>query len=403
MYQEKRIAVIIAAAGSGTRMGSGISKQYLTIGDEMVLAKTLKVFGAHPYIDDIFIVVRKEDMEFCRQELVKKLKPAKLRAVVTGGKERQESVYNGLKAIQKLIGRWPVDYVLVHDGARPFVSADEINRLTEAAVNNQAAALGVPVKDTIKRSDGKFFLETLDRNTLFAVQTPQGFQRELLLEAHERARIDQRFATDDASLVEFLGKKVCLVAGSYDNIKITTREDLPLAQTIEWKSGSGYDVHRFTEGRPLILGGVPVFSEQGLLGHSDADVLTHAIMDALLGAAGLGDIGSHFPDSEAKYKGCSSLVLLGRVRELLLAKGFSIENIDATLIGERPKIAPYAAEIRATLGKTLGVAEERINIKGTTTEGLGFCGREEGLAASAIAMLSRKQPFKQNRGGTEHL
>lgn len=394
MYQEKRIAVIIAAAGSGTRMGSGISKQYLTIGDEMVLAKTLRVFGAHPYIDDIFLVVRKEDIEFCRQDLVKKLQPAKLRAVVAGGKERQESVYNALKTIQRFVDRWPVDYVLVHDGARPFVSADEISRLTEAAVNNQAAALGVPVKDTIKRSDGKVILETLDRDSLFAVQTPQGFQRELLLEAHEMAITDQRFATDDAALVEFLGKKVCLVAGSYDNIKITTRDDLPRPENIEWRSGTGYDVHRFTEGRPLILGGVSVFSEQGLLGHSDADVLTHAIMDALLGAAGLGDIGSHFPDSDTIYKGCSSLVLLGRVREMVLSKGFFIENIDATLIGEQPKIAPYSAEIRANLGKTLEIPADRINIKGTTTEGLGFCGRREGLAASAIAMLSRKQPLK---------
>ncbi|PKM85451.1 MAG: bifunctional 2-C-methyl-D-erythritol 4-phosphate cytidylyltransferase/2-C-methyl-D-erythritol 2,4-cyclodiphosphate synthase [Firmicutes bacterium HGW-Firmicutes-11] len=394
MYQEKRIAVIIAAAGSGTRMGSGISKQYLTIGDDMVLAKTLQVFGTHPFIDDIFLVVRSEDMEFCRQELVKKLRPAKLRAVITGGKERQDSVYNALQTMQRLIDRWPDDYVLVHDGARPFVSADEISRLTAAAVEHQAAALGVPVKDTIKRSDGKVFLETLDRNTLFAVQTPQGFQRELLLEAHEKARSEKRLSTDDAALVEFIGKKVCLVPGSYDNIKITTREDLPQTETFEWRSGSGYDVHRFTKDRPLVLGGVSVFSEQGLLGHSDADVLTHAIMDALLGAAGLGDIGTHFPDSEVKYKGCSSLVLLGRVRELLLSKGFLVENIDATLIGEQPKIAPYAAEIRTTLGKTLGIPAERINIKGTTTEGLGFCGRREGLAASATAMLSRSKSSK---------
>lgn len=414
MYQDKRIAVIIAAAGSGTRMDSGVSKQFLMIGDEMVVEKAVRAFSAHPFIDEIVLVVKKEDMDFSRKELIEKRKLPKIKAIVSGGKERQDSILNALKLLSDMSKKqwktadgvdmlpWPpVDYVLVHDGARPFVSADAISRLVEETIAHEAASLGVPVKDTIKRVGGQWLQETLDRSTLFSIQTPQGFALPLLLSAHQKAKEDGFYGTDDAVLVERLGKKVFLVKGEYRNIKITTKEDLQFLPAMdrieasphearEWRSGTGFDVHRFAPDRPLILGGVRIPFDRGLLGHSDADVLVHAIMDALLGACGLGDIGLHFPDKEEKYKGIESLKLLDHVKGLVRVVGYMIGNIDGTVIGERPKIAPYTKEIRSNLADVLGIDETKINIKGTTTERLGFCGREEGLAAMATVTVYRE-------------
>lgn len=414
MYQQKRIAVIIAAAGSGSRMGSGVSKQFLKIGDEMVVEKAIDVFSRHPYIDDIVLVVKKEDMEFCRVELIDKKKIPKLKAIVSGGKERQDSVYHALNMIAdfpkkewktkegKALPPWPgADYVLVHDGARPMVSADAIRRLVEATIEYKAAALGVPVKDTIKRVGGQWLEETLDRSSLSSIQTPQGFERELLIAAHKKAKEEGFTGTDDAGLVERLGEKVYLVRGEYTNIKITTKEDLELIQRTqlrepaaaepkEWRTGTGLDVHAFAQNRPLILGGVRIPYEKGLLGHSDADVLVHAIMDALLGACGLGDIGLHFPDTEEQYRGIDSMKLLVHVNGLLQVSGYRISNIDSTVIGEKPKIAPYVKQMKSNLADALNLDETKINIKGTTTEKLGFCGREEGLAAMATVALYRE-------------
>ncbi|NLY71112.1 MAG: 2-C-methyl-D-erythritol 4-phosphate cytidylyltransferase [Clostridiales bacterium] len=405
MYQNKRIAVIVVAAGSGRRMGGGIPKQFLQIGNEMVIEKAVAAFSNHPYIDDIFLVVRKTDLAFCKDLLIRRRGLAKIRAILAGGKERQDSVYNALSLIEELIKRnqvkpdgTKIDYVLVHDGARPFVSANAISRLIEATVTYDAAALGVPVKDTIKRVGGQWLLETLDRTTLFSMQTPQGFKFDLLLEAHKKAREDRYISTDDSALVERLGKKVYLVKGEYNNIKITTKEDLrflprqPESQEQqprqrEYRTGIGFDVHAFSKDRELVLGGVSIPHSSGLLGHSDADVLTHGIMDALLGACGLGDIGLHFPDTEDKFKGVSSLELLEYVKGLVETAGYKISNIDAVLIGEEPKIAPHVKEIKSNLADVLQIDQTRINIKGTTTEKMGFCGRKEGLAVMATATV----------------
>lgn len=412
MYQDKRIAVIIAAAGSGTRMGSGISKQFLKIGEEMVIEKTLRAFSSHPFIDDIYLVVKKEEMDFCRKELLKKKKPPKMRAIVSGGKERQDSISHALSVIVGLqkqgrknpdgkpipTARFATDYVLVHDGARPFVSAAAISRLVEGAVAHEAATLGVPVKDTIKRVGGQWLEETLDRSTLFSIQTPQGFEFKLLLAAHKKAKEDEFHGTDDAVLVERMGKRVYLVKGEYSNIKITTRDDLqmfpevckgrdPAPEYKEWRSGTGFDVHAFAPDRELILGGTRIPYSQGLLGHSDADVLTHGVIDALLGACGLGDIGIHFPDTDVQYKDISSLDLLTHVKGFIIAAGYKISNIDVTVIAEKPKVAAYIKEMKSNLADALGIDETQINIKGTTTEQLGFCGREEGIAVSAIATV----------------
>jgi 2-C-methyl-D-erythritol 4-phosphate cytidylyltransferase / 2-C-methyl-D-erythritol 2,4-cyclodiphosphate synthase len=384
MYQNKKITVIIAAAGSGKRMGSGISKQYIEIDGEMILERSLRAFCGHPYIDSICLAVRKEDICFCRDRWFSKPGFEKVAMIVPGGAERQDSVAAALEAVS---AGERTDFVLVHDGARPFITAESISRLTEAAVCFRAAALGVPVKDTVKTAAGDYYTGTPDRKTLFAVQTPQGFALDLLNAAYRKAAEDGFRGTDDAQLAEHIGEKVRLVMGDYSNIKITTKEDLSSAR--EWRTGTGTDVHAFETGRRLVLGGVDIPFDRGLAGHSDADVLIHAVMDALLGACGLGDIGRHFPDSDPQYKDISSLKLLALVREKIGEAGFKPGNIDVTLIGERPKIAPYAEEMKKNLAGALQTDITRINIKGTTTEKLGFCGREEGLAATASATVLR--------------
>jgi 2-C-methyl-D-erythritol 2,4-cyclodiphosphate synthase len=312
----------------------------------------------------------------------------KVKGIVPGGAQRQDSVYAALSTIPE-----DVDFVLVHDGARPFVTEETIEALIEGTVKHGAAVAAVPVKDTIKSAEDGIFSETLDRSRLYSIQTPQGFGRKLLKQAYERAFSENFYGTDDAVLVEKMGEKVYLVKGDYHNIKITTKEDIILGEAIlgeETRIGTGYDVHRLTEGRKLILGGVEIPFDKGLLGHSDADVLIHAIMDALLGAAALGDIGRHFPDNDESYRGISSLLLLKRVGGLLTESGCRIGNIDAVVIAQRPKIAPYIGEMTARIAETLDIEENRINIKGTTTEKLGFCGREEGIAAQASVLIRRR-------------
>lgn len=403
MYQNKKIAVIIAAAGSGTRMGSGISKQFREISGLPVLVRAVGAFSEHPLVDEVYIVTKEEQREFVLSHMVKKYGLQKVKAVIAGGEQRQDSVYKGINALSQ-----SVDFVLVHDGARPFVSSDIITRTIESLFQHNAVAAAVPVKDTIKTCEEGVFTGTPNRDLLFGVQTPQGFHFSVLKDALEKANADRFYGTDDAVLVERIGQKVYLVEGNYNNIKITTEEDLIFGQAIaeradkeggvlleaihnqnKFRVGTGYDVHRLVEGRMLILGGVEIPYEKGLLGHSDADVLLHAIMDALLGAATLGDIGRHFPDNDPEYYGVSSLKLLKKVEQAIREKGFSIGNIDATVIAQKPKIASFLQEMRQKIALTLQIELDCINIKGTTTEQLGFCGRGEGIAAQASVILYR--------------
>jgi 2-C-methyl-D-erythritol 4-phosphate cytidylyltransferase/2-C-methyl-D-erythritol 2,4-cyclodiphosphate synthase len=389
MYNNKKIAVIIAAAGSGNRMGSGIPKQYMEILGKPVLTRSVEAFENNASTDEIYLVVNQDFTDFCRElYLGERSGMGKVKGIVPGGAQRQDSVYAALSTIPE-----DVDFVLVHDGARPFVTEETIEALIEGTVKHGAAVAAVPVKDTIKSAEDGIFSETLDRSRLYSIQTPQGFGRKLLKQAYERAFSENFYGTDDAVLVEKMGEKVYLVKGDYHNIKITTKEDIILGEAIlgeETRIGTGYDVHRLTEGRKLILGGVEIPFDKGLLGHSDADVLIHAIMDALLGAAALGDIGRHFPDNDESYRGISSLLLLKRVGGLLTESGCRIGNIDAVVIAQRPKIAPYIGEMTARIAETLDIEENRINIKGTTTEKLGFCGREEGIAAQASVLIRRR-------------
>ena len=378
-------SALIPAAGSGERFGRGVNKVFCEVAGRPVLAHTLAVFESCEAIDEIVLVTRQSDIEASRK-LSGRFGFAKVRAIVAGGDERQDSVARGLEKVTREI-------VAIHDAARPLVTREIIERSIEEAARSGACIAAVPVIDTIKSVTDGDVTGTVDRSNLYAVQTPQTFRTELIREAYRRAYEDGVYATDDAALVERLGKRVTVVPGSYDNIKITTPADLEIASVKlgggEVRAGIGYDVHALVEGRRLVLGGVEIEFEKGLGGHSDADVVLHAIMDALLGAASLGDIGRHFPDSDPQYKGISSLRLLERVNGLLSDAAWQVMNVDAVVVCERPKIAPLASEMSRRIADCLGIDPSRVSVKGTTTEGLGFTGRGEGIACQAVATLGR--------------
>lgn len=382
MYNNSKVAVIIAAAGQGRRLGAPVPKQYLKIGGEYVIAKTIKAFENMDEVDYIFVVTNEDFIDLC-SSIIDESGFSKVEGIVAGGEERQDSVFN---ALQELNSRKPgVSLVLIHDGARPFVSSDVILNVIRKADETGAAVACVAMTNSVRKVVDKNTSTSVDRSDYYSVQTPQGFRKSLLIEAYDRAFDDGYSGTDDASVVERTGHEIAIVEGDYGNIKITTKEDLPMENRV----GTGYDVHRLTEGRKLILGGVEIPHDRGLLGHSDADVLLHAVMDALLGAAALGDIGRHFPDTDDAYKGISSMILLEKVGKLLEENFYRIGNIDVTLIAQKPKISPYIEEMRENISKALGTDVSRINIKGTTTEKLGFAGREEGIACEAAASIYR--------------
>ena len=379
MYNNKKIGVVIAAAGKGSRMKMDIPKQFLKVSGKPVIVKTFQAFADCDLVDNIYVVTDEKYMKWCRDLMVPYLTNRQLNkftGIVSGGEQRQDSIYRALQAIDNQ--NMGIDYILIHDGARPFVSQRIIEHTIAASVQNDAAIVCVRPKDTIRIKT-----ETLNRDELMAVQTPQGFRYDILKAAYEKAYEDGFYGTDDASLVEKLGVCPVFVEGSYANIKITTREDLP----VETRIGKGFDVHKLVEDRKCILGGVEIPYKKGLLGHSDADVLLHAIMDAILGAAAMGDIGRHFPDTDEKYKGANSLELLEQVGYMVREQGYSISNIDATVVCERPKISPYVEQMIEKIAKTLTIDKGQINIKGTTTEKLGFTGRREGIAAEAVCIL----------------
>ena len=383
-------ALIIAAAGSSSRMGTGIDKQFVMLNGQPVLWHTINVFLQLPQVRQLLVTVSPGNAERVAALLQTAVTDIPWQ-IVPGGAERQYSVQNALSRVDS-----SMDLVIVHDGARPFVEKDCVLESMRLAGQFGAAIVAVPVKDTIKSADQSAVVrQTLDRSSLWQVQTPQTFRRELLQQAYAQAAAAGVLATDDAALVERAGGEVRLVRGSYNNFKVTTPEDLLLAEAVAaggsvWRMqrvGFGYDVHQFVAGRPLMLGGVEVPHTRGLEGHSDADVLLHAIADALLGAAGLGDIGRHFPDTDPRYKGISSLVLLHEVRDKISEAGFVTHNLDAVVAAQEPKLAPYIERMNMMIAETLGVSVSQVNIKATTTEHLGFVGRKEGIAAQAVVMI----------------
>lgn len=376
MYRDNRVIAIIVAAGRGKRLGSSLPKQFLKVRGRTILEMSVEAFEQNKYVDEIFVAA---NADYC--ELTEKLCRgfSKLKKIVAGGAERQDSVRAALDCLRGENG-----IVLVHDAARPFVSEAVINAVIEGTADFGAAIPTVPAKDTIRQVDGTGS-RTLQRETLARVQTPQGFRISLLKHAFEKAQAEGFLGTDDASLVERMGINISMVQGENANRKITTREDLET----EMRIGTGYDVHRLVEGRPLVLCGEQIPYEKGLLGHSDADVALHALMDAMLGAAGLGDIGKHFPDTDERYRGISSMKLLQKTAELLREAGYFLGNADITIIAQRPKIAGYIPKMRANIAEIMNCDENKINIKGTTTEKLGFVGREEGIASEALCILYR--------------
>lgn len=374
MYNGKRIIALIAAAGSGTRMGSSVPKQFLKIENKTLVEKSTEAFENNASVDDIYIVGAEEYLD----EL-KKLPYSKIKGVVEGGKTRQESIRKGLEFIDG-----SEHIVLIHDAARPYVSTDLIDAVIASASLNKAAIPVIQVKDTVKKINENIITDTPDRHTLYSAQTPQGFNLDLIKKAHKDAYERDFTGTDDAQLIERAGHEVHTVPGEEQNIKITTREDLPESKKLV---GLGFDVHAFAEDRDLILGGIKIPYDKGLQGHSDADVLTHALMDAILGAINMGDIGTNFPDTDNKYKDIRSIILLEKVRELMIEKGYTLENADLIIVAEKPKMKDYTKKMRETLAEALNTDTEIISIKATTTEGLGFTGREEGVGAQAIVQL----------------
>jgi 2-C-methyl-D-erythritol 4-phosphate cytidylyltransferase / 2-C-methyl-D-erythritol 2,4-cyclodiphosphate synthase len=387
------VCAVVVAAGRSTRMG-GVDKTMLPLAGKPVLRRCLEAFESCCAVDYICLVTAPDRLEAC-EGLSAQWGIAKLRSVVVGGETRTISVYNGLKALPA-----GCEVVAIQDGARPFTTADIIVRSIESAKQTGSGVAAISCRDTVKVADGEgLVLSTPDRGTLRLVQTPQTFRFDLILQAYEKAMREGVSATDDAAIAELAGEQVHLIEGSTDNIKITTPEDIRHGEAILYTRGSaavnmrvgeGYDVHRLVARRALILGGVDIPHETGLLGHSDADVLVHAVMDALLGAAGLGDIGKHFPDNDDAFKGISSLLLLKKVAELLAGRGWKVGNVDATVVAQRPKIATFIPQMRSNIAECLGIPHEQVNVKATTTEKLGFEGREEGISARAVAMIIRE-------------
>jgi 2-C-methyl-D-erythritol 4-phosphate cytidylyltransferase/2-C-methyl-D-erythritol 2,4-cyclodiphosphate synthase len=376
-----KVGAVIAAAGQGQRMG-GVDKVFAELGGVPLLARVLDTFQECPVVDEIVLVLAEENLERGRG-LVGRHHWPKVTTICPGGRRRQDSVRNGLQRLRDC--RW----VVIHDGARPLVSSDLIERGLAEVRESGAAVAAVPVKDTIKRVSCGFVQETPQRDSLWAVQTPQVFLFDLIFRAHQEITGD---VNDDATMVEKMGQGVKIYVGSYENIKMTTPEDLVLAEGIlrrkkAMRVGIGYDVHRLVDGRGLVLGGVEVPFDKGLLGWSDADVPIHAVIDALLGAAGLGDIGTYFPSDDPQYRGISSLVLLRQTRELLVDHGWHIGNIDVTIVAQEPKLAPFIDRMRGRIAEALSVSEDQIGIKAKTADGLGFVGKGEGMAAYAVALV----------------
>jgi len=383
-----KLIVIVAAAGQGKRMGLGKNKVFASLGATPLIIKNLTNLAAVENISKVLVVVGSGEEEIMAG-LLKQYSPRYFPdlkwQIVTGGKERQDSVQNALTQITEQTG-----WVAVHDGARPFADADIFARVWQAAKATGAAIAAVPCKDTIKIVNGQEQVTaTPVRSELRAVQTPQIFRLDILRKAYAELAKHPEPVTDDATLVEKLGGKVQVALGSYSNIKITTPEDMVKVKETKMQIGSGFDVHCLVPGRKLILCGVTIPYEKGLEGHSDADVAVHALMDAMLGAAGLGDIGKFFPDNDPAYLNADSMKLLAEVIRVLQEKGWQVNNVDVTVIAQAPKLAPYRVTMKDNLMKALNLPEDAVNVKATTTEKLGFTGRGEGIAAEAVASLNK--------------
>ena len=369
---------LIVAAGKGERLGGDVPKQFRPIGGKPVLRWAVEALAGHAAIDQVCVVIG-EGQQQLAEDALRNLQVASL---IRGGAERSESVLNGLQAIGQ-------GAVLVHDAARPFCPSAVIDRLLAALEGSDGAVPVLPVADTLAQGD-ELLEEAVDRSRLLRVQTPQAFHVEDLIHAYEEA--GRKAATDESTVMLAAGLKVATVEGDPMLEKLTTpadwaRAEAILASRLVSCTGMGFDVHAFEGEGPIMLGGIAVPHSRGLAGHSDADVVLHAITDALLGAAGLGDIGEHFPPSDAQWRGASSDLFLKHAAGLVQSRGGLIDHVDVTIVAEEPKVGPHRSAIRARVAEILGIRLEQVSVKATTTEGLGFTGRREGMAAQAVASI----------------
>jgi 2-C-methyl-D-erythritol 4-phosphate cytidylyltransferase/2-C-methyl-D-erythritol 2,4-cyclodiphosphate synthase len=399
-HRRLTVAAVIAAGGTGTRMNSSVPKQFIEISGKPILIHTIESLSSIKQLTQIVIALPPEHIPDAEAILRKQQMQIEIRCV-PGGPNRQESVRQGVAHTQQ-----NADVIMVHDAVRPLCERDVMVRVLESAWKKGAAVPGLPATETIQRVSRRGrVLSTPPREELYAIQTPQAFRAGILKSALERAHDAGFLGTDESSVVRWAGHPVVVVPGSPNNIKITRPLDLDIAGLLiserarkaDWagmsesrlRIGQGIDYHRLVEARKLILGGVEIPFEKGLEGHSDADALSHAICDALLGAAGLGDIGQHFPDTDPSNRGRSSLDFLREVKAKVEAAGWRIRNVDATLLVQRPRLAPHIPVMRKNIAESLGLCTAEVNIKATTTEGLNAEGRGEGISAQAISLLYR--------------
>ena len=373
------VAAIIVAGGRGERAGAGVPKQFVDLGGgRTMLDMTIAAFVATPQITEVIVAVPAGYLDRVRSS-------ERVRAV-EGGARRQDSMANAFALVPE-----NAEVVLVHDAARPYVSQRLIVETIDSAARHGAAIAALPVRDTVKRAPpighSRVIRETLPRDEIFLAQTPQGFRRDILAAAITAAAAFE--VTDEATLVERTGVDVHIVNGDPANVKVTMPEDLMHARTPAIRVGTGYDLHRLVDGRPLILAGVHIAFDRGLDGHSDADIVCHAVTDAILGAASLGDIGRFFPDTDPQWKDADSIELLRGAVAAVRAAGFTVGNVDVTVIAERPKLLPYLEQMRANLAAALGIGVETVSIKGKTNEKVDAAGRGEAMACHAVALITR--------------
>jgi len=382
------VAVVVVAAGRGLRAGGGVPKQYRKLGGEPVIRPTLNAFLGHPHVGLVQPVIHGDDLDIFDAATAGL---SRLAPPVCGGATRQASVRAGLEALAEA----SPELVLIHDAARPFLSAALIDRAIEAARTHGAAVPAIAIADTVKRVDAAaIIVETLDRGSLRVVQTPQAFGYGLIRDAHRRAAAAGRYDfTDDAALAEWAGHKVSVFEGESGNVKLTTGDDFARAEILrgaalsDIRTGNGFDVHAFAEGDHVMLGGVRIAHSRGVTGHSDADVALHALVDAVLGALAEGDIGEHFPPSDPQWRGASSDRFLAFACERVRARSGVIAHLDVTIVCEAPRIGPHRDAMRARVAAIAGIPSSRVAVKATTSEKLGFTGRGEGIVAMATATV----------------
>ena len=378
------ITAIVVAAGRGTRAGSGIPKQYREIAQKPILHYTIDALLAHKAIDNIICVIHNDDKQLYKNA-VSRINNPRLSKPVLGGETRSESVFNGIKAASS-------EYVLIHDGARPCLPIAALKRLINCLEKYNACFLALPIVDTLWSISENKVQKNISREMIWKAQTPQAFKLNEIYNAYENTN---KSLTDDVAIAQSAGIEVTPILGAEENIKITTQNDFGLARQIignimDIRVGNGYDVHALGLGSSVTLNGIEISHTKALLGHSDADVAMHAITDAIFGALSAGDIGQWFPPSEQKWKNASSEIFLRKAVLLCKERGFIINHLDCTIICETPKIGPHAEKMRENISKITKIDIDKVSVKATTTEQLGFTGRNEGIAAQATATLIKK-------------